>query len=444
MLKKLLLYAKLKEVRSAWAFFAFALAYSIVFFAMLPAWVAVILAATIAGFFIYLVWAGINAAKTNFALKIEKNQNAAIIAGFSEGVIAYDQSFRIISMNQAAEIITGNRKDELIGQVVGPEWAANPRFKILAQIIFPSLAPTVVKKTLSGWPQRVEVTIADPRELHLEISTNQIFDETGKLLGFIKVIRDRSREIELMRAKSEFITVAAHQMRTPLAGIRWALDTLKKGDLGALSPEQAPLVDQTLASVEKLIKLIDDLLHVAKIEEGKFGYTMAKQDLTALVRGVLETLAEAAEARTVRLVLYPPAEEIPPLLMDRQKMAIALQNIIENGIRYNVKNGEVRISIRLLKNQPYVELTIQDTGIGIPEKELPRLFTKFFRGEGAVRLETEGSGLGLYIAKNIIVRHGGDIKVKSVEKRGTTFTILLPTDETLVPPTEIPMGEVNL
>jgi signal transduction histidine kinase len=442
MFKKLILYAKLKEVRSAWAFFAFGLAYAVIFFTMLPAWIALILMGTVTGFLVYLVWAGINAAKTNFALKIEKNQNAAIIAGFSEGVIAYDQSFRIISMNQAAEAITGVRKEDILGNIVGPEWAADSRFKIIAQIMFPSLAPTVVKKTLTGWPQRAEVIITDPRELHLEISTNQIFDETGKLLGFIKVIRDRSREIALMRSKSEFITVAAHQMRTPLSGIRWALDSLKKGDLGALTPDQTQLVDQTLASVEKLIKLIDDLLNVSKIEEGKFGYSLAKQDLTALIREVLETLAQSAESRSVRLVLYPPAEEIPPLLIDRQKMATALQNIIENGIRYNVKNGEVRVSLERLKDQPYVEITIQDTGIGMPEKDVERLFTKFFRGEGAMRIETEGAGLGLYIAKNIIMRHGGDIRVKSVEKRGTTFTILLPTDESLVPPTEVPVGEL--
>lgn len=448
MTKKLLLYAKLKEVRSAWVFFVLAFVSSITLWIRLPEFIALLFTLAFTGFFIYLFIAGIAMAKTNFSLKIEKNQNAAIIAGFSEGVIAYDQFFRVISMNSVAEMITGLRKEEIIGQIVGPEWAGAPRYKILAQIIFPSLASSVVKKTLGGWPQRVAITIKDPQELHLEIATNQIFDESGKLIGFIKVVRDRSRELALVRSKSEFIAVAAHQMRTPLTGIRWALDSLKSDaaernqQMAAQSEDQKALLAQTSTSVEKLIKLIDDLLNVAKIEEGKFGYVMKKDDLTALVRSVLETLAQAAEARGVRLVFYPPAEELGPILMDKSKLALALQNIIENGIRYNVKNGEVRVKFEKLPGKPYIKLTVQDTGIGMRESEVARLFKKFFRGEAAVRAEPEGSGLGLYIARNIIARHGGEITASSVEKRGTTFTILLPTDESLVPPTEMATEEV--
>lgn len=442
MTKKFILYLKLKEVRNAWTFFFFALAYAVLFWTMLPEWIAAILTATLLGFFAYLVWAGIRSARTNFSLKIEKNQNAAIIAGFSEGVIAYEQSFRVISMNQAAEVITGVRKDEILGNIIGPEWAANPRFKILGQIMFPSLAPTVLKKTLGGYPQRVEITITEPREMHLEITTNQIFDDAGKPIGFIKVVRDRSREVELMRSKSEFISIAAHQMRTPLSGLRWALNSLAKNELGPLAKDQQEIVNQSLATTERLIQLIEDLLNVAKMEEGKFGYVLEKNDLGAIIKDMLESLATEAEAHGVRLIFYPPSETIPPLLLDRQKMAIALENIVQNGILYNVKNGEVRVKLELLKDKPYVMLTIEDTGVGMPQKEVEKLFTKFFRGEAAVKIETEGSGLGLYITRNIILRHGGEISVKSVEKRGTTFTILLPTEESLVPPTEIGTSEI--
>jgi signal transduction histidine kinase len=441
-MNRLILYLKLRELSSAWVFFFFALAYLFVFWRMLPAWIAAMLSASVVGFFSYLVAAGIKAAKTNFALKIEKNQNAAIIAGFSEGVIAYDQSFRVISMNQAAEIITGIRKEEVLGNIIGPEWAANPRFKVLTQIMFPSLAPTVLKKSLGDYPQRVEITITEPHEMHLELTTNKIFDESGMPIGFIRVVRDRSREIALMRSKSEFISVAAHQMRTPLSGIRWALESLAGGAAGALNEEQKAIVTQTLTTTERLMKLIEDLLNVAKIEEGKFGYVLERNDLVALIRSVLETLEETAASRSVRLILYPPQQEIPPLLLDRQKMAIALQNIISNGIIYNVKNGEVRVRIELLKDKPYVAVTIEDTGIGMSQKEIEKLFTKFFRGETAMKMETGGSGLGLYIARNIILRHGGDITVRSIEKRGTTVTVFLPTEESLVPPTEIAVGEL--
>jgi signal transduction histidine kinase len=342
-------------------------------------------------------------------------------------------------MNRALEMITGVRKEEIIDKTIGPEWAGNPRYKVLTQMMFPSLAASVIKKTIAEWPQIAEVTIKDPQELHLEISTNQIFDENGKLIGFIKVIRDRSRELALARSKNEFIAVAAHQMRTPLTGIRWALDALKSG---ALSEDQKSILSQTSSSVEKLLKLIDALFNVAKIEEGKFGYVMEKSDLYELVKAVLESLAQAAESRGVRLALYPAAEPLPKILMDKSKLSLAFQNIIENGIIYNVKNGEVRVKIEKLSGRPYVQIIIQDTGIGIPDKEIKRLFTKFFRGETAIKTDTEGSGLGLYIARNIVMRHGGEIAARSVEKRGTTFTILLPTEESLVPPTEAPAAEI--
>lgn len=436
-MNKFLLYLKLKELRPAWAVFALTLLYTIAFWSAPSLPIAILLTLSLMGLLIYMAWAGVVMAKTNFSLRIEKNQNAAIVAGFSEGVIAYDQSFRIISMNQAAEAITGVRKDEVVEKVIGPEWSANPRFRILSQIIFPSLAPTVVKKTLGGYPQRVEITLSEPGEMHLEITTNQIFDDTGKILGFLKVVRDRSREVALMRAKSEFISVAAHQMRTPLTGIRWALDTIRHDAERPLAPEQEAMVTQTLSSVEKLIRMIGDFLDVAKIEEGKFGYSLEKGDLAALIREVMETLSQKAESRSVRLILYPPPEPVPYILIDRRKMAIALENLIDNAVTYNVKNGEVRIRIELLKDRPYVQISIEDTGMGIPENEQARLFARFFRGAGAMKVETEGSGLGLYIARNIIRRHGGDIWMKSVEKRGSTLSFILPTDESLVPPMEV-------
>lgn len=440
-MSKFILYVKLKELRTAWICFALALAYAAVFWAALSPVVAFLFTLSLAGLLSYIIWNGIGMAKTHFALRIEKNQNAAIVAGFSEGVIAYDQSFRIISMNSAAEVITGVRKNEVIDKVVGPEWSANPRFRILAQIIFPSLASSVVKRSSGGYPQVVEITLSDPSEVHLEITTNQISDDNGKVLGFLRSVRDRSREVAFIKAKSEFISVAAHQMRTPITGIRWALDMLRQGSAGHLAPEQEALVKQTFSSTEKLIKLIDDLLDVAKIEEGKFGYTLEKGDITAIIHEVLGSLLPEAEARAVRLILYPPAEPIPYLLIDRRKIAMALENLLDNAVKYNVKNGEVRVRLEALKDRPYVQISIEDTGMGITEDEQKRLFTKFFRGAKALKAETEGSGLGLYIARNIIRRHGGDIWVKSVEKRGATFFLILPTDESLVPPMEVAAGE---
>lgn len=440
-LKKLSLYARLPEMRIAWYFFLLTVMQVIAAWIWLPKIAVFTLLILDWLFFVTIAWAAIQLARTTFALKLEKNQNTAIIAGFSEGIIAYDPDFRIWSLNRAAEVICGIRKEEVVGQRITPEWGANPRLQVLTQVLFPSLAPVVTKKTAATYPQVVEISFHEPRELHLEITTNQMFDESGKLLGFLKVIRDRSREMQLLRTKTEFITVAAHQLRTPISGIKWALESILKEEFGALSGEQKAPLAEALRTTEKLVRLIDDLLDVAKIEEGKFGYEFEKSDLISLIQEILEQVEPFAKEKGVKLIFYRPETAVPPLFMDRRRVGLVVQNLLDNAIKYNVKNGEARVRVELLKDKPYVQVSVEDTGVGIAEKDFPRIFSKFFRAENVIRLDPEGSGLGLYISRNIVKRHGGEIWVKAVEKRGATFTFVLPTEENLIPPVEVPAPE---
>ncbi|MEW5805665.1 MAG: ATP-binding protein [Patescibacteria group bacterium] len=436
-MNKLLRFLKLKEMRLAKFFLVIFLIQVAIAFTWLPLWVGLIATAVSLVFLIWLSFNAFGLAKTNFALRLEKNQNHAIINSLSEGVIAYDQDFKIWSMNDGAEIICGIRREEVLDKKVTPEWAGNDKLKILAAVVFPSLAPVVVKKTVATYPQVVDISLTEPRELHLEVTTNQIFDESKNLLGFVKIIRDRSREIQLLKTKSEFITIAAHQLRTPLSGIHWAAESLANEELGPLTEEQKALVSQSLETIEKLIKMVDDLLDVSKIEEGKFGYQMEKADLVALAQEILGTYKEIAEKYKVKLAFYKPEAALPLIKMDKAKIMMVVQNLVDNAIKYNVENGEVKVRVEQLKDKPYVQVSVEDTGIGIPAQDLPRLFTKFFRSENTLKKETEGSGLGLFIVKNIIKRHGGDIWVNSIEKRGSTFSFVLPIDESLIPPVEI-------
>jgi PAS domain S-box-containing protein len=440
-MNRTLAFLKLKEMRLPEFFLIIFLMQAIIAFVWLPFFIAFV--ATIASliFLIWLSFSSFSLAKTNFALRLEKNQNNAIINSLSEGVIAYDQDFRVWSMNDAAEIICGIRREEVLDRKVVPEWAGNEKLKILAAVIFPSLAPRIIKKTVATYPQIVDISFTEPRELYLEVTANQIFDESKNLLGFIKIIRDRSREIQLLKTKSEFIAIAAHQLRTPLSGIRWAAESLAKEELGSLSEDQKSVVNQSLETVERLVKMVDNLLDVSKIEEGKFGYQMEKTDLVSLAQEVLESHKETAEKYKVKLVFYKPETPLSLIKIDKSKIAMVLQNLIDNAIKYNVENGEVKVRLEELKDKPYIQVSVEDTGIGIPARDLPRLFTKFFRSENTLKKETEGSGLGLFIVKNIIKRHGGDIWARSIEKRGSTFYFVLPTDESLIPPVEVATEE---
>ncbi len=435
-------YFKLKEMTPVKVFGALLVVESFVWFLRLPFAVALAFVLFSVAFLVWLLVHSWRLAQTNFALQLEKNQSADLINSLSEGIITYDQKFTISSMNGIAESLCGIRKEEVTGKVVTPEWASSERFRIFTQIIFPSLAPTVVKKSVGTYPQVVDISFSEPRELYIEVTTAQVFDGARNVIGFMKVIRDRSREVELLRSKSEFITVAAHQLRTPLAGIKWGVETLKEGSAGKLNDQQQQIAQQTLDVTERLVRTVDDLLDVSKLEEGKFGYKMEKADVVALAQDVLQTFAQTAQQHGVKLLFYPPETQLPQLTMDASKIRMVLQNLIDNAIKYNVQNGEVRVRIETLPDKPFVQISVEDTGAGMSDEDVSHLFMKFYRTEKTLKKETVGSGLGLYIAKNIIKRHGGDIWATSVKQRGSVFSFVLPTDKSLIPPMEVGVEDI--
>lgn len=367
----------------------------------------------------------------HYELLSERNQVKTILANFTEAIIAYDSDFRITVFNSAAEDLFGLKAFDVIGEVVTPEWAKNQKTKLLAQVLFPSLAPAMTWKSDPAiFPNIMEISITEPF-IELVVTTIRVLDQKGKILGFFKVIKDRTREEEILKTKSEFLTVAAHQMRTPLSGIRWSLETLLGEDNKNLNETQRDLLKRTLEATDKVLKLANDLLDTANIEAGKFGYEFVQGDLSALIQKVIEGYISLAERHGIKIYFQPPPDGLQPFKFDPMRIKIVIQNLIENALRYNVENGQIIIKIE--KKPPYVEVSVTDTGIGIPKEEIPKLFTKFFRATNVLKYETEGTGLGLYITKNIIEAHGGKIWAESIENRGSTFYFTLPMDEKLLP-----------
>lgn len=364
----------------------------------------------------------------------------SIVSNLSDGVVGYNNNLEITDMNVAAEQIFNLKKEQVTGKIISPEWGAKSELKMLAQVIFPSLAPAVVKRSEPGvYPQIVDVSFVDP-DIELRVSTDRIIDERGEILGFVKVIHDRTREIELLRSKSEFITVAAHQLRTPLTAVRWALENINA--MKNLDPNVKDLTGTGLSAGNKLMKIIEDLLNTSKIEEGRFGYEFQNIDIVNFLGETFSGVQAIAKEYGINLYFDKPTDNQPIILrVDPQKLAMVFSNLLDNAIKYNVKNGSVTVKVEKLTDKPYVEISVKDTGIGIPEEDMRKLFMKFYRGANVVKNETDGTGLGLYIAKNIILRHGGGIRVESILNRGTTFFVLLPTDPKLIPPKEIIYGE---
>jgi len=285
----------------------------------------------------------------------------------------------------------------------------------------------------------VDLSMENPKA-ELRVTTDKIIDPSGRLLGFVKLVHDRTRELDLLRSKTEFIGVASHQLRTPLTGVNWALESLAKNQEN-LNDGQKELIGTALQATAKLLKTINDLLDVSKIEEGRFGYDFKNVDIISFVGNIVQEAQMLAKEYGIKVYFSQPEEPSMALLVDEIKLSMVFANLIDNAVKYNVENGEVIVSVERVPNEPYVRISVKDTGVGIPADQMDKLFTKFFRAENVVRKYTEGSGLGLYIAKNIIKRHGGQIWAESEINRGTVFYFTLPTDKSLIPPKELVYGE---
>lgn len=253
-------------------------------------------------------------------------------------------------------------------------------------------------------------------------------DEIGRFGDVFNSMVTNLREFD--RLKSDFISVAAHQLRTPLSGVKWVLKLVLDGDLGAISLEQQEMLKRGFDTNEKMIQLVNDLLNVSRIENGKFGYSFENNDFGKLLRTLVENSDLVSKARNIEVLLEDRAQ-VKSFYFDAEKLLIALQNIVDNAIKYTLPGG--RVTIITERQGDYVQIKIQDTGVGIPKDEIHKLFSKFFRATNVIHLQTDGSGLGLFIVKNIILRHGGQIWVDSVEGKGTTFTIIVPLIAELLP-----------
>jgi two-component system sensor histidine kinase VicK len=197
------------------------------------------------------------------------------------------------------------------------------------------------------------------------------------------------------------------------------------------------IVDTAAAASQNLLRRIEDLLNIAKMEDGQFGYQFEDADIVDYVGKLLSDVLPAARKAGVKIYFDRPTEPMPHVSIDPKHLSLAVTNLLENAIRYNVENGEVTVKIDKMADKPFVVVSVKDTGIGVPPEALAKLFTKFYRADNAVKSQTEGSGLGLYIAKNIITAHGGQIWAESELNRGTTISFALPTDPTLVPRHEV-------
>lgn len=229
---------------------------------------------------------------------------------------------------------------------------------------------------------------------------------------------------ELDQAKSNFISIVAHQLRTPLSGVKWTLNMVLSRTLGEITNEQRSFLMKCYESNERMIVLINDMLGADRIDSDKMRYNFVPTHIFDLMDNVLFEMTSTISKKRLHMAYLHKDRNLPQVLIDTEKMRAAVQNLLENAIKYTPKDGTIEIDFHVVEG--FLQVSIRDTGIGIPDDDKKNIFSRFFRAKNALKVETDGSGLGLYIVKGIIEKHGGKVWFDSTVGQGSTFYFTIP------------------
>jgi signal transduction histidine kinase len=237
-------------------------------------------------------------------------------------------------------------------------------------------------------------------------------------------LRTSNKKLKALdEAKDEFISMASHQLRTPLTSVKGYVSMVLEGDAGKLTDDQRKLLQEAYASSQRMVYMIADFLNVSRLRTGKFILEPSSVQLDMLVKEEVSQLQAAAKGRGLTIKTHFPAE-FPTLQLDENKIRQVIMNFIDNAIFYSKSGGTVTVS--LTKDNKQFTFTVEDTGIGVPAGEQSQVFGKFFRASNAIHVRPDGTGIGLFMAKKVIAAHGGEMIFKSQEGKGSTFGFSLP------------------
>jgi signal transduction histidine kinase len=312
----------------------------------------------------------------------------AVLASLSEGVIVADAERRVMLVNPAAR-----------GLLSLPARGEEQALEMFTDELLPA-------------SERVIRSYSAP-----------VRDDAGQVLGSVTVLRDATRDQELDRLKSEFLTVVSHELQTPLTAIKGALELVLDDDTGQLTRVQRRFLETIERNSTRLIGLVGDLLDLSRLEAGRVELEPQPLDTPSLVRGALAAVSNLFEARGTQLHV-DVAESVPPILGDRRRVEQILTNLLANAAKYTPGGGVVEVAASSVNG--HVSLSVADNGPGVPESERDIVFDKFYRGRDAQQRGEAGSGLGLAIVKSLVDLHGGSVRVEEAAPRGARFVVELP------------------
>ncbi|MFM2339403.1 MAG: hypothetical protein RLZZ360_39 [Candidatus Parcubacteria bacterium] len=326
--------------------------------------------------------------------------------------LTLDTLGKITTCNQAAARLLGRSMEELVGTTIHDRFTHEDEVHL----------SVILGKFVAGSPivdseLQLKTYTEELRWVSLYFFVNATFEQ--RLISLIDVTQHKIVD----KAKSEFVALATHQLRTPVAAIRWNVELLERSMRATASEKQATYLMKVGRNVTRMLALINDFLSVSKLETGTFATSPEPIELSTYLPTIVEEFEGQIKEKQIQLTTeYNPAPFT--YTADSRLFHIITSNLLSNAVKYVRPNDKISFGYVVTGNE--LVFTVADSGIGIPAEQLPRLFSKFFRASNAMQHRAEGTGLGLYIVKESAVQLGGTVEVQSVENQGTTFTVRLP------------------
>ncbi|HLC99793.1 MAG TPA: ATP-binding protein [Patescibacteria group bacterium] len=353
----------------------------------------------------------------------EKNRLETILKSIGEGVYVVSKSNRVLLFNHQAEKLLGFAEAEVMDQSAEHVLKMYDEKGNLQSKEGISPIDEVWRSGRSDVIRNTNLARKDGTRFPAVLSAAPIMSK-GAVVAGVVAFRDVTLEKEIDTMKSEFVSVASHQLRTPLSAIKWFLEMLVGGDAGPVNETQKEFLDRAYESNERMIKLVNDLLNVSRMESGKIKFEPKLTRIEEIFQSVSLELTPLARARNISITSAFADAKLPEVFVDADRMRQVIQNLISNAIKYTQGHGKVELSYERRPSE--LVFSVRDTGIGIPKDQQHKLFNKFFRADNVLKVQTDGSGLGLYISRAMVETSGGKMWFTSEENKGSTFSFSLP------------------
>lgn len=356
--------------------------------------------------------------KSFATLNAQRKQTEAVVHSMAEGVVVVNEKGEVLLMNPAAEKLLNMKKEEKIGKSILSE--ARGEFLI-------SLAK---QGTAPGQKEIAVNSQSEETKKILRTSNAVIEDESGQTIGMVSVLSDVTREKELDELKSKFVANVSHELRNPLYNVQETINLLSEKALGAINPEQERMLTLARKEIERLSQLILDLLDFSKLEAGELRLKPAVFRVEDLIHHTLATFQLWAKNKKIVLDSKLPPEPIE-LEADQDRLTQVVTNLIGNALKWTPAGGRITIEAKKTRDEEshdgeFVQISVRDTGPGIPKKDHKRIFEKFVQLDPSPQQGFSGTGIGLSIAREIVELHQGKIWVESEEGQGSLFIFQIP------------------